>query len=371
MLGIPRHAELADITRAYKALALLYHPDKNIGRDDAEVAFKRIAEAYAALRDPARRIEYDRTGPASSYVSYEEAECLWRQCCRAEPPGPSFAAVPPPRKDVTWAPFERRKVLGVVLLATTCLSRSLWLDACFVTVLAVAVLGLLASGSSARGSRAVGGPLRLIVCVLVVVVVLRMMPRLAASRPPAGAARLLPQPSGADVWPRSGEELFLGEGHFTRSPDPQVRLGARPMHGWRQRLLAAADAAVRDGAQQVVLVFAREGCPWCDRQVHVFRRAIVRRMPPRGAAGELLAAQTRREGVQLDGGALLPAAPLRVFVLDADELPELAGEYRVQAFPTIVAWGLPGTVPARVQGFLDDGAFDQFLRAAASSRRSP
>eukprot|EP00439_Symbiodinium_sp_Y106_P028196 s3435_g3.t1 len=70
----------ADIAKAYRSLALRYHPDKNRDKvKDAEVGFKRISEAYSVLRDPQKRVEYDRTGGTRSYVSYDEAEQMWRQ----------------------------------------------------------------------------------------------------------------------------------------------------------------------------------------------------------------------------------------------------------------------------------------------------
>merc|ERR1719190_351029 len=79
VLGVRRDASEAEITKAYKALALQYHPDKNpANRGESEVSFKRIAEAYAVLRDPSHRREYDENSTNRSYVSYEEAEQMWR-----------------------------------------------------------------------------------------------------------------------------------------------------------------------------------------------------------------------------------------------------------------------------------------------------
>ncbi|CAE8625424.1 unnamed protein product, partial [Polarella glacialis] len=78
VLGVPRGASEIEITRAYKASALRHHPDKNQdNKAEAEVSFKRISEAYAVLRDAKKRREYDQSG-TRNYVSYEEAEEMWR-----------------------------------------------------------------------------------------------------------------------------------------------------------------------------------------------------------------------------------------------------------------------------------------------------
>ena len=58
-LGVPEDANLATIKRAYRILAVKYHPDKNPGIAVAETKFKRIAEAYEILSDPIKRQAYD------------------------------------------------------------------------------------------------------------------------------------------------------------------------------------------------------------------------------------------------------------------------------------------------------------------------
>lgn len=64
-LGIERTASLADIKKAYRKLAHLYHPD--ISKDPkGEEKFKEIAEAYATLKDPEKRQEYDHLGQRPS-----------------------------------------------------------------------------------------------------------------------------------------------------------------------------------------------------------------------------------------------------------------------------------------------------------------
>lgn len=63
-LGVERDASDDDIKRAYRKLAMAYHPDRNGGAKEAEEKFKEITEAYDVLRDPQKRVTYDRYGEA-------------------------------------------------------------------------------------------------------------------------------------------------------------------------------------------------------------------------------------------------------------------------------------------------------------------
>lgn len=63
ILGVGREAPPEEIKKAYRRLAMRYHPDKNPGDKEAEEKFKEISEAYAALSDAKKRETYDRFGP--------------------------------------------------------------------------------------------------------------------------------------------------------------------------------------------------------------------------------------------------------------------------------------------------------------------
>ncbi len=61
-LGVGRDATTEDVKKAYRKLALKYHPDRNEGSKKAEARFKEVTEAYEVLRDSEKRATYDRYG---------------------------------------------------------------------------------------------------------------------------------------------------------------------------------------------------------------------------------------------------------------------------------------------------------------------
>ena len=69
ILGVERTADEKEIKRAYRQLALKYHPDKNPGDKNAEERFKEINEAHEVLGDQAKRAKFDQLG--ASYQAWE------------------------------------------------------------------------------------------------------------------------------------------------------------------------------------------------------------------------------------------------------------------------------------------------------------
>lgn len=64
ILGVAREAGDDELKKAYRVLAMKYHPDRNAGDEEAAVRFKEAAEAYSVLSDPEKRPLYDRYGHA-------------------------------------------------------------------------------------------------------------------------------------------------------------------------------------------------------------------------------------------------------------------------------------------------------------------
>jgi len=62
VLGVERGADESDLKKAYRKLAMQYHPDRNPDDTEAEARFKEVNEAYDVLKDPDKRAAYDRFG---------------------------------------------------------------------------------------------------------------------------------------------------------------------------------------------------------------------------------------------------------------------------------------------------------------------
>ncbi len=82
VLGIKSDAKLDDIKKAYRKLALKYHPDKHVGADekakaDASLKFQQLGFAYAVLSDETRRSRYDLTGKTDEGSDFGPGEDGW------------------------------------------------------------------------------------------------------------------------------------------------------------------------------------------------------------------------------------------------------------------------------------------------------
>src|SRR5260221_4145490 len=65
LLGVQRNAAADEIKKAYRKMAMQYHPDRNPGNKKAEQTFKDVNEAYDVLKDEQKRAAYDRFGHAA------------------------------------------------------------------------------------------------------------------------------------------------------------------------------------------------------------------------------------------------------------------------------------------------------------------
>lgn len=74
LLGVSRQASQTEIKKAYRKLAVKYHPDRNPGDSKAEEKFKEISEAYAVLSDPDKRQKYDTFGHAEFRQQYTQED---------------------------------------------------------------------------------------------------------------------------------------------------------------------------------------------------------------------------------------------------------------------------------------------------------
>ena len=68
VLGVSKDSSADEIKKAYRKLALKFHPDKNPGNEQAEKNFKEAAEAYSVLSNDQKRSQYDQFGHALSLI---------------------------------------------------------------------------------------------------------------------------------------------------------------------------------------------------------------------------------------------------------------------------------------------------------------
>ncbi len=74
VLGVDKSASSAEIKKAYRKLALKYHPDKTRGDKELEAKFKEISAAYAVLSDPKKKQQYDTYGSTDFHRRYSQED---------------------------------------------------------------------------------------------------------------------------------------------------------------------------------------------------------------------------------------------------------------------------------------------------------
>jgi molecular chaperone DnaJ len=83
ILGVPREASADEIKKAYRKLAMKFHPDRNPGDAEAEESFKEVSEAYEILSDPAKRQRFDRFGYEGVKGGFRSGSFNWEDFTHA------------------------------------------------------------------------------------------------------------------------------------------------------------------------------------------------------------------------------------------------------------------------------------------------
>ena len=78
LLGVAKEATADEIKKAYRKLAMQYHPDRNQGDKAAEEKFKQVSEAYAVLSDAEKRKKYDAFGSADAFSQNVSTDDIFR-----------------------------------------------------------------------------------------------------------------------------------------------------------------------------------------------------------------------------------------------------------------------------------------------------
>ena len=76
VLGVERTADASEIKKAYRRLAMKYHPDRNPDDAQAEERFKKVSEAYAVLSDDNKRKQYDTFGDTRFHQQFSTEDIL-------------------------------------------------------------------------------------------------------------------------------------------------------------------------------------------------------------------------------------------------------------------------------------------------------
>lgn len=74
VLGLKKGAAADEIKKAYRKMAVKFHPDKNPGNKEAEERFKEINEAYAVLSDPKKKEQYDQFGSSNFHQRFSQED---------------------------------------------------------------------------------------------------------------------------------------------------------------------------------------------------------------------------------------------------------------------------------------------------------